>query len=58
MLQEDPSIYSVFWYVTFLKSELWSSNNIVFFPLDLKPFKNVEKCSLFHLKISFRSQDI
>ena len=23
-----------------------------------KPFKNVEKCFLFHLKSSFRSQDI
>ena len=24
----------------------------------LKPFKNDEKCFLFHLKISFRSEDI
>ena len=25
---------------------------------NLKPFKNDEKCFLFHLKSSFRSQDI
>ena len=32
--------------------------NFFFYLLQWKPFKNAEKCFLFHLKSSFRSQDI
>ena len=39
-----------------VKIGLSPSKKIVMF--DLKPFKNDEKCFLFHLKSSFRSQDI
>ena len=40
------------------KVRLSPSKNISFYLLQWKPFKNDEKCSLFHLKSSLRSQDI
>ena len=40
------------------KVELSPSKKISFYLLQWKPFKNNEKCFLFHLKNSFRSRDI
>ena len=37
---------------------LLPSKENLFRLLQWNPFKNDEKCFLFHLKISFRSQDI
>ena len=41
-----------------LKSDSHLPKKNLFYLLQCKPFKNDEKCFLFHLKISFRSQDI
>ena len=41
-----------------LKVGLSPSEKVSFYLLQQKPFKNDEKCFLFHLKSSFRSQDI
>ena len=48
--------YELFYYVT-LKSNS-PSKKILFYLLQSYPFKNDEKCFLFHLKSSFRSQGI
>ena len=41
-----------------LKVEFSPSRKILLYLLQCKPFKNDVKCLLFHLKTSFRSQDI
>ena len=41
-----------------IKVGLSPSKKILCYLLDLKPFRSYEKCILFHLKSSFRSQDI
>ena len=41
-----------------LKVRLSPSKKISFYLLRCNPFKNDEKCFLFQLKSSFRSQDI
>ena len=45
----QSKVLTLFWNLTFQKN--------LFYLLQLKPFENDEKC-LFHLKSSFRSQDI
>ena len=45
-------------HLTLWTPKLSPSKNKVCFLLHWKPFKNYEKCFLFHLKSSFRSQDI
>ena len=40
------------------KSRLLPSKKVSFYLLPWKPFKDDEKCFLFHIKSSFRSQDI
>ena len=42
----------------FLKVRLSASKNFFYYLHRRKPFKNDEKCFLFHFKSSFRSQDI
>ena len=37
---------------------IFTDKNFFCYLLHLKPFKNDEKCFFFHLKSSFRSQDI
>ena len=41
-----------------LKVRLSPSKKVFYYLLQRKPFKNDEKCFLFHLKSSFHSQDI
>ena len=41
-----------------LKSDSQLPKNFLFYLLHRKPFKNDEKCFLFHLTSSFGSQDV
>ena len=45
------------WWILSLKIGLWPSKIKLCYLSDWKPFKNDEKCFLFHLKSSFRSKD-